>query len=813
MRCVARALGRQPARGRGGTADIVRVARERGRTVIHIPVDPSGRRREPAAIAAPALVAARAPLDAAARARHRRLHPAGQRPRHVDVGARQPLLHAPARGAELRRRLRGDQLAAPGGPLRRSRHRRQHPAAVGERRVPRAVRPIPCASGPAPHDRVRPRPDGRSSGDRARRRRSPGRRRRGRPVVARRRDRHRSRHPRRDRRSDRPDRAARRSCRSGGADRRRVGVRRRERGHHRRRPRASTRSVGARHRCVAPSISPTPNSPTCCARPSSSTPTAHGWSSSAVRPARRAPCSTSTSSPSDDRCRPRPAPGRARTRSLRTQRGAHRRAHARRRGRPAHSASRSSIVSPPVGSTRCACNIRRSPPRSTSRASTSTSASRPPTPSTSSNGCSRNNRRRSWWWRSRTRRSPGRAGSSSGIGSAPTSAIVIRTESDGGLTGLLDGTVPEHSGLAPLSTFPGAGQSRVARPHRRWGARADRTGAPRGSPPAGRRPAARSTCRGRSWTTPTGNRVEPPPTRSSTRSRRSGVDRRRCDDGVRPRPTFTDAEIDQLAGIEHERWRAEREAAGWRYGPARDDAAKLNPLLVPWADVPADARRYNLETAAELPTLLARAGFESCVRARRASGQPLALEARRSSGRVAAPSGSTRTGRPSGGHRRASRSPRGSDPSRPSTSPRFAAANSAPCALFERLATASCSSRHASEPCEVAPVAQHDRPVPDAAGETDVVAAGATDRLLLVEERAAASSSAGSTGSPVCVGDLRSVDEQQRVLTERELQARVVAGRPRRRLEERPQPFGPRDVARAGTPAAPPGHPTVSTAW
>ncbi len=89
--------------------------------------------------------------------------------------------------------------------------------------------------------------------------------------------------------------------------------------------------------------------------------------------------------------------------------------------------------------------------------------------------------------------------------------------------------------------------------------------------------------------------------------------------GCRPAPLrrwggsemiFSDAEVDRLAGIEHERWRAEREGAGWTYGPTRDDDAKRNPLLVPWAQVPADARQYNLDSVADVPNLLARAGFE-----------------------------------------------------------------------------------------------------------------------------------------------------------------------------------------------------------
>ena len=79
------------------------------------------------------------------------------------------------------------------------------------------------------------------------------------------------------------------------------------------------------------------------------------------------------------------------------------------------------------------------------------------------------------------------------------------------------------------------------------------------------------------------------------------------------------AELDVLARIEHERWIAERTGAGWRFGEARDDDQKLNPLLRPWTELPADAKAGGIETARQLPALLARAGFE-IVRAQGLSG-------------------------------------------------------------------------------------------------------------------------------------------------------------------------------------------------
>lgn len=73
---------------------------------------------------------------------------------------------------------------------------------------------------------------------------------------------------------------------------------------------------------------------------------------------------------------------------------------------------------------------------------------------------------------------------------------------------------------------------------------------------------------------------------------------------------FTADELDRLAGAEHARWKAEREAAGWRWADVRDDAARTNPLLVEWSQLGAEAKAYNRDAARALPALLARAGFE-----------------------------------------------------------------------------------------------------------------------------------------------------------------------------------------------------------
>ncbi len=81
-----------------------------------------------------------------------------------------------------------------------------------------------------------------------------------------------------------------------------------------------------------------------------------------------------------------------------------------------------------------------------------------------------------------------------------------------------------------------------------------------------------------------------------------------------PEVTLTDAAIDVLAARDHQRWLDDRTRSGWTYGEVRDDERKHNPLLVPWDELPDDAKAFNLATARELLPMLARNGFEAATR-------------------------------------------------------------------------------------------------------------------------------------------------------------------------------------------------------
>ncbi len=74
-------------------------------------------------------------------------------------------------------------------------------------------------------------------------------------------------------------------------------------------------------------------------------------------------------------------------------------------------------------------------------------------------------------------------------------------------------------------------------------------------------------------------------------------------------PAFTAAEIELLARMEHDRWRGEREAAGWRLAADRSEGRKESPYLVPYEDLPPDVKEIDRATVRTLPAFLAEVDF------------------------------------------------------------------------------------------------------------------------------------------------------------------------------------------------------------
>ncbi|WP_163548904.1 NAD-binding protein [Candidatus Frankia nodulisporulans] len=74
---------------------------------------------------------------------------------------------------------------------------------------------------------------------------------------------------------------------------------------------------------------------------------------------------------------------------------------------------------------------------------------------------------------------------------------------------------------------------------------------------------------------------------------------------------FTDAEVERLAHLEHERWLRERAAQGYRFGPVRQDSGsdRRHPSMVAWEALTEVDRERDREVIRTMPTILAHAGL------------------------------------------------------------------------------------------------------------------------------------------------------------------------------------------------------------
>lgn len=80
--------------------------------------------------------------------------------------------------------------------------------------------------------------------------------------------------------------------------------------------------------------------------------------------------------------------------------------------------------------------------------------------------------------------------------------------------------------------------------------------------------------------------------------------------GGSPHPiNFSSDELEKLSEMEHARWNTERALEGWTYGPVKSEADKRSPYLVPWDELPSDARDYDRQMVAALPGILADVGY------------------------------------------------------------------------------------------------------------------------------------------------------------------------------------------------------------
>jgi hypothetical protein len=73
--------------------------------------------------------------------------------------------------------------------------------------------------------------------------------------------------------------------------------------------------------------------------------------------------------------------------------------------------------------------------------------------------------------------------------------------------------------------------------------------------------------------------------------------------------TFTVAEIEAMAEIEHGSWVTERLLAGWTLGPTRDAARRQSPYLVAWKDLAEATREIDRQAVRRIPDVLAEVGM------------------------------------------------------------------------------------------------------------------------------------------------------------------------------------------------------------
>jgi ryanodine receptor 2 len=67
---------------------------------------------------------------------------------------------------------------------------------------------------------------------------------------------------------------------------------------------------------------------------------------------------------------------------------------------------------------------------------------------------------------------------------------------------------------------------------------------------------------------------------------------------------------ERLAENTHEVWAQRRVAEGWTYGLRRDDAAKVHPCLVAYADLPESEKGYDRATALETLKAIVSLGYQ-----------------------------------------------------------------------------------------------------------------------------------------------------------------------------------------------------------
>lgn len=68
--------------------------------------------------------------------------------------------------------------------------------------------------------------------------------------------------------------------------------------------------------------------------------------------------------------------------------------------------------------------------------------------------------------------------------------------------------------------------------------------------------------------------------------------------------------MEEMARHVHKEWMRRRLSEGWRLGPARDDALREHPCLIPYDELPETEKEYDRATARETLRFILSRGYE-----------------------------------------------------------------------------------------------------------------------------------------------------------------------------------------------------------
>ncbi len=82
------------------------------------------------------------------------------------------------------------------------------------------------------------------------------------------------------------------------------------------------------------------------------------------------------------------------------------------------------------------------------------------------------------------------------------------------------------------------------------------------------------------------------------------------DDSKFPLPEELEQLKEELSRNVHEVWAAGRLAAGWKYGPVRDDLLKEHPCLVPYEQLSEEEKDFDRATALSTIRFILSKGYQ-----------------------------------------------------------------------------------------------------------------------------------------------------------------------------------------------------------